>query len=1081
MITRITERWRTRLLWIIGIALLALSTLLIALPFVLWRCEPYHPLEIWVVDKTVPYTDFREHAGLFWLLDNNKIAKPDTKKLYNVRTDYYGFYPVSNSPANYEWRSNSLPETSKKPDLIYIADTYGVYRDDYMQKKSPEDNSSLLYGGLDGNDCKIIQSALGQGNTFIAEFNTAASPTNAKNRDLLGRLIGLSWRGWIGNYYDDLAPHGSVPAWIVQNWESALNQKWTFSGRGIVLLNERGDIEVLTEKEDISPKGMKMVLNAPWDSEIGVKKPVSYRYWFEWVTADPLLEEVAHYELNLKPEGKKKLDRLNLPTTFPAIVRYKNEQYTSWYFAGDFADIQFSGTPYRVKGIQAIKRILTDETVEDNSCFFWKAYAPIMNYILEENRKQRAEFNAIQKPIEVRVPVRAIREGFQLTSPSGDWNTIFVRSVNLGTAEPGKFFTEFPNEIDTYLRWLAMIADMGANTVRIYTLLPPEFYRALAIYNMTHSEATLLLLQEIWPEEHPPGNDFLQPLYQEAFKKEIGYVIDAVYGRANIPERKGRAWGIYSTDVSKWLLGWLVGRELESVEVLQTDANHQGIAYAGKFISAGKAASATEVWLAESLDAVSIIEYESYQTLHPVGIVSWPTLDPIQHDTEWDPITGKKNRWNDCSSIQIEHLETSPLMTAGLFGAYHIYPNYPDFIVNEPSYNLYKDSVGILRYGGYLEEFIKTHVRYPAIVAEFGIANGAGVAHLSPDGLHHGGSDEATAGRDILRMYDAIQKTGYTGASIFEFMDEWPKKTWIQEPFMIPFDRRVLWHNAVDPEQNYGLIANESIAPTAPEKTIQGSGALMQLDIAHDATYLYLTATLSADNLINGNEILIGIDTYKRAVGQMAWPRGLGTTASGMEFLLEIKPQEMRLQVIPSYNIARARYASTLMHSGAFSDIDMLVNGKVITKDGTIIPEKRFNASILRQGEFDESGNLWNVQGNILRVRIPWNRLNVTDPSSLKVLDDSRSIDNPVTDQLKTIVTDGFVFDALVLDSTSGKVIGKLEANIDAPYIWSGWEDTPPYCERLKKSYFIVRDLWGAQAEEEMTIRKEFIEAQSGR
>jgi len=213
----------------------------------------------------------------------------------------------------------------------------------------------------------------------------------------------------------------------------------------------------------------------------------------------------------------------------------------------------------------------------------------------------------------------------------------------------------------------------------------------------------------------------------------------------------------------------------------------------------------------------------------------------------------------------------------------------------------------------------------------------------------------------------------------------------------------------------------------------------------------------------------------------MAWPRGLGTTASGMEFLLEIKPQEMRLQVIPSYNIARARYASTLMHSGAFSDIDMLVNGKVITKDGTMIPEKRFNASILRQGEFEESGNLWNVQGNILRVRIPWNRLNVTDPSSLKVLDDSRSIDNPVTDQLKTIVTDGFVFDALVLDSTSGKVIGKLEANIDAPYIWSGWEEAPPYRERLKKSYHIVSDLWKTQAEEEMTIRKEFNKAQSSR
>lgn len=39
------------------------------------------------------------------------------------------------------------------------------------------------------------------------------------------------------------------------------------------------------------------------------------------------------------------------------------------------------------------------------------------------------------------------------------------------------------------------------------------------------------------------------------------------------------------------------------------------------------------------------------------------------------------------------------------------------------------------------------------------------------------------------------------------------KKTWITEPYIIPYDRNALWHNAVDPEQNYGIYAMESDGP----------------------------------------------------------------------------------------------------------------------------------------------------------------------------------------------------------------------------------------------------------------------------
>ncbi len=1067
------EYVRASLLWLLGILFFGLFLVLLGATFILWFVEPYHQLDVWVVDKTVPYPDFREHAGLFWLLDNNKISKPGTRVLYDVRTDYYGFYPIS----KYEWRTIPMPVTAKKPDLIYIADTYGVYRDDYMQKRLLGVGSTLLYGGLNNQDYATLQGALGGGNTLVAEFNTAASPTNARDRELFGRLIGLKWKGWIGNFYESIARDGGVPDWIVENWEKASKKQWTFSGSGFVLLDEDGNVVVLSQNEDLGPMGMKVILNKPWTTIIGVKKPISYRYWFEWVSADPLVEEVAHYKLDLTPLGKKKLETLGLPDTFPAVLRFKNEQFTSWYFAGDFADLQFSGTPYTMRGIQTIKRVLADDTVDNNSYFFWKVYAPLMDYILKEAERHRTQIKASTPPTEPSVPFRAMKEGIQIQSKPGTWNNFFVRSVNLGTAEPGKYFTDFPMDTDTYIRWLKSIGDLGANPLRLYTLLPPEFYRALAIYNTTHTDAPLFLLQEIWPEEQPPGNDYLQFGYQEAFEKEINYVIDAVYGRANVPERKGRAWGVYSTNVSKWLVGWLVGRELESAEVMQTDANHKGATYKGEYVSAGAKASATEVWLAESLDAVATAEAERYSTLHPVGIVSWPTLDPIDHDTEWDPKTGKKNRWNDRASISIEHLDTTAKMKAGLFGAYHIYPNYPDFIVNEPKYNEFRDKYGVLRYGGYLEDFSKTLVRYPAIIAEFGMANGAGVAHLSSDGLNHGGVDETTAGKDILRMYAAIQKTGYAGASIFEFMDEWAKKTWITEPFMIPFDRRVLWHNAVDPEQNYGLMANESIQPTAAEKTITGSGALSQLEIAHDASYLYLTFRLASARQLDTVEILLGIDTYDRALGQMNWPRGLGAAASGMEFLLDVKNRDVRLQVMPTYNIAAAKFASSVMRDGSFEDINMLVNGKVTTKNGTEIPEKRFNASIMRQGFYDESGNLWYASGSAIYVRIPWNRLNVSDPSSLNVLNDNRPIGDPVADQLRTAVTDGFVFDARVLDSASGAVIGRLSPNTTSPYLWTGWEVTPPYRERLKKSYTIVREAWIKEAKKDLSIRAEYARA----
>jgi hypothetical protein len=38
--------------------------------------------------------------------------------------------------------------------------------------------------------------------------------------------------------------------------------------------------------------------------------------------------------------------------------------------------------------------------------------------------------------------------------------------------------SEFPADDGTYEKWLKLAAEMGSNTIRVYTIHPPYFYRA---------------------------------------------------------------------------------------------------------------------------------------------------------------------------------------------------------------------------------------------------------------------------------------------------------------------------------------------------------------------------------------------------------------------------------------------------------------------------------------------------------------------------------------------------------------------------------------------------------------------------
>lgn len=1037
--------------WKPAVWALAAAFLVASVPWFLWMLEPAKPLDVIILDKTVPDESFREHKGLIWLLNQQKYVKSADKSPYDYKRDYYGLKPRSGT---YDWVE--LPEPMPKADLLYIADTYGRYDGD-----ASSDDAAIGSGGLTDADLERIRSSVYRGTSLIAEFNTFADPTPPQVRKQMGELLGLRWSGWIGRYFSNLEPSVEIPPWLTESYTKQYGETWPFQGPGVVLVGQDNKVIVLEEGKELAKRGFWFTFTAEGRKMTGVNGQRLYPYWFDIVEPSDGTEVLAHYKLDVTEEGAEALLSAGIPALFPAVVAHTNSIYTSYYFAGDYVDVDQYPIWGRYKWWEVLKSWATLGNDED--AFFWDVYVPMMKSILSQ-LSGRSAFEPAPREVDSSSGVSMVSrtEGKRLqVFKEGSWRDFFVKGMNMGMALPGKWFTEFPKDQGVYLRWFEQIGAMGANTIRVYTLMDPTFYEAFLLYNQRNAQAPLWLLQEMWPEEHPDGLDYLQADYDAAFVAEIRNVVDAIHGNANIGKRQGRAYGAYRSDVSPYVLGYLVGRELEPDEVEATDRLNAGFSYTGSYVSIGPNGSPTEAWLAKNSDELLAYEEETYGWQHPVAIVSWPTLDPLDHETEWGSEAARHTAYNDKSTIDIRHFVMGTRMKAGFFGAYHIYPNYPDFMNNEPAYDSYSDDEGRLRYGAYLRDFMEMHGDYPALVAEFGLATGTGNAHANPDGYHHGGLTEEEQGEGIVRMMKAIRSEGFAGGVVFEWMDEWAKKTWITEPFMIPYERKVLWHNAIDPEQNYGILAIESIKPSVPQFRAEGIGPVSELAMSADETFLYLDVTANDPIAWERQDWLVGLDTYDRERGEFHYDSEPSITfTSGMEFLLRINdPEEAKLFAAPSYNIARSGYASAASKSGRYEEIRRQINKEYKSKSGLVIPAQYEDGSTLRYGAFDQPDHYVFAEGNRLHIRIPWGRINVTDPTSRQVLDDP-SFDagmEPARDELRTTTTDGLVVSIALKDEATGAIVPAFPGNIDRPYMWELGPE-PNYRERLKASYPIIQN-----------------------
>ena len=108
-----------------------------AVGFFGWFFKEKKPMNIIILDKTVHSLDRLKHRSLTWVLANDRIVKKDNKRKYLLRKDYYGFYPIKPLRSK-QFRRNDIRlvnviDIAENNDVLYYADTYGVFFNDWYQ------------------------------------------------------------------------------------------------------------------------------------------------------------------------------------------------------------------------------------------------------------------------------------------------------------------------------------------------------------------------------------------------------------------------------------------------------------------------------------------------------------------------------------------------------------------------------------------------------------------------------------------------------------------------------------------------------------------------------------------------------------------------------------------------------------------------------------------------------------------------------------------------------------------------------------------------------------------------------------
>lgn len=595
----------------------------------------------------------------------------------------------------------------------------------------------------------------------------------------------------------------------------------------------------------------------------------------------------------------------------------------------------------------------------------------------------------------------------KLNENTGEFQNIFINGINLGIALPGKQPGETYIPEEYYKRWFELLGENKINVIRIYTLHRPHFYKALQDYNLAHEKNPIYVFHGVWLSYK---GEVSLTSHTEEFKQEIEDNVKAIHGEIEIPERLGKAYGNYSYNVSPWILGWIIGREIEPAELKATDGEfnatdiydkNNNIDYEGEYFKIYDVPPST-AWIVQMIDYLAKYEKEQYNNERPISFSSWPTLDPLKHPSE---VTQE-----DVAELDLYKIQKNKSNT-GYFASYHAYPYYPEFIDTDSKYQGYKDSYGPNPYLGYLTELrdkYKTN-NIPLFIAEYGVPSSLGNAKYSDSGMNHGGLSEKQQGEYSVRMINDMYELGLAGGAYFSLYDEWWKNCWITEPLTFPRDRYRLWHDVTNAEENYGLLTFQPNTLIKEKLNITNYATstipyLKEVYASVDAQYFSLDVYLENDFT---EKFYVAFDTYDYNIGEHKLLNG-EIINMGAELLLEVDliNNTANLYVTDDYDLKGIWFENPDIittkdwHTEDSTDgVWNLVtwqNRQEYTDGEGIYHPKQFQeiGKLKLRNNSDEPSNLDSVikEWKRIYIRIPWVLLQFSDPSQNHILYGNKSL-----------------------------------------------------------------------------------------
>lgn len=663
-----------------------------------------------------------------------------------------------------------------------------------------------------------------------------------------------------------------------------------------------------------------------------------------------------------------------------------------------------------------------------------------------------------------------------------------VRGVNLGSGEPGEWSTDFAIDKDTYLRWFAQMQEMGANTVRVYTIQADDFYEAFYEYNKDR-ENPLYLLQGVWVNDYTQNShrDAYDEDFLSTFLDDCRTVVDVIHGnkKLSLGRVASAGSGTYRRDISRWVIGYILGVEWEDVTVVYTDEKYAGVdgytSYQGAYLYTSEEATPFEAMLAQVGDKIVEYESERYKQQRLLAFSNWPTTDPFTYP---DIVT---NFFMKCASVDVEHIKCTSEFLAGQFASYHVYPYYPDYLSYVDDWSVYGldrsgYGVGIGKYNTYRAylNMLTAHHTMPVVISEFGVSTGRGMAQRDQNtGRNQGNMSEQEQGQALVDCYKDIMQAGCAGGCVFSWQDEWFKRTW-NTMYAVDLKRTPYWSDYQTNEQYFGLLSFDPGKETSvcyvdgdisewSEEDIVAQADGMSVSMKYDEKFIYFL--VYKENLNFGRETLyLPIDTSQKTGSSYCQNYGLLFDRAA-DFLLVIDGADnSRLQVQERYESLRSTYSQNVANFDTYVKVNqpevdspLFVNIDMILQTATVLiygdnaaPAETFETGLLTYGNANPDSPDFNsladfiCQGDYVEVKLPWQLLNFADPSRMEIHDDYYDGNYGVAYQS---------IDAIYVGVGTGETEGRIHLE---PLALEGWGNRVTCHERLKSSYYILKALWTA-------------------